>query len=69
MVGGKSSEAREGGTYIFCAPYFSTACSSSLLRSFGFDESFVAVAFELRCACDVSIWLMTVHTRAKASQG
>ena len=35
--------------------------SSSLLKLSGFVESFdTAPGFELRCACDVSIWLMTI---------
>jgi hypothetical protein len=47
-------------TYIFWAPYFRTAWSSSLLRSLGFALSFRDVLpLELRCACEVSIWLMT----------
>ena len=46
-------------TYMFCAPYFKIAESSSLLKS-GDD---LAVFFGLKLSPDVSIWLMTVDVR------
>lgn len=48
-------------TYIFWAPYFRTAVSSSLLKLSGLEESLGADGFELRCAWDVSIWLITIE--------
>ena len=46
-------------TYIFWAPYFKTAVSSSLLKLSGLVGS-LGNGLELRCAWDVSIWLITI---------